>query len=139
MTINHDDPELQRAFDAELQAQRAGIPAPNIDDFEYRLGLERAALREPDELHQLASRFTPGDDGKFTTDLTPAQLAQIDARTLERAKVLAALDRDLAALDPDAEPPAYDEYAERSVERERARMLRNLIAVARARRDEPRS
>jgi hypothetical protein len=140
MTINHDDKRTQRLFDAELQAQRMGIPAPNIDDFDYLVGIERAAIRNPDELHQLASRFTPGDDGRLTTDLTPAQLAQIDARTLEKAKVLAAINRDLAAIvDPDAVPPAYDPAAERSIERERARVLRNVAAWARARRDEPSS
>jgi hypothetical protein len=155
MKLDHDDPEVQRMFSAELQAQRMGIPPLADAPFEYRVGIERAAIRNPDELHQLAARFTPGDDGKLTTDLTPAQLAEIDATPvphanpnatqpseyslLDCAKVLAALHRDLdASGDADETPPADDPAAE-PIERERARRLRNYLALVRARRDEPRS
>jgi hypothetical protein len=79
MTIDHNDSQLQRAFDVELAGQRAGIPGAGLDDFDYVYGMERAKLRAP-------------------VDEQP-----------DVAKLRAMIARDLTALvDPNAEPVTDD-------------------------------
>lgn len=113
MKLDHDDKTVQRVFDIELAAQRAGVPAPEIDEFEYRYGLARAAVRSPQAIDET------------------------DTKVVDQAKTLAAAQRDLAQLvDLDVEPPALDEQAD-AFECEQQRTLRNAIASVRARRDEP--
>jgi hypothetical protein len=115
MKLDHDDKTVQRVFDIELAAQRAGVPAPEIDEFEYRYGLARAAVRSPQAIDET------------------------DALAVDQAKTLEAVHRDLAELvNLDVEPSAPDEQAD-PLEREQQRTLSNAIASVRARRDEPSS
>ncbi|MEO8467991.1 MAG: hypothetical protein ABI640_21945 [Gammaproteobacteria bacterium] len=102
--INHDDPQVQRLFDLELAAQRAGLPTIADTSYDYLYGIARAQRRSPNAVLALAAQCTAQGKLPDYVDIDPDD-GDATLKTQDYAEALAALEQDMKAGAADVAPP----------------------------------